>query len=58
MEKQIIELLSYYTEELRLNQDNEEAKLWLKMIVSDLCSLLNGDNLVVEFIEEEDSDET
>lgn len=57
MERNIIDLLSYYTEELRMNQDNEESKLWLKMIVRDLSALLTGEQVLYDMSEVSEDDE-
>lgn len=57
MERNIIDLLSYYIEELRMNQDNEEAKLWLKMIVRDLSALLTGEQVLYDMSEVSEDDE-
>lgn len=57
MERNIIDLLSYYIEELRMNQDNEESKLWLKMIVRDLSALLTGEQVLYDMSEVSEDDE-
>ena len=57
MESNIIDLLSFYTEELRENQDSEEAKVWLKMIVRDLSALLTGERVLYDITEVVDDEE-
>lgn len=56
VEDRIIELLVCYTEELWLNKDNEESKVWLKTIVRDLAGLLTGEEIAFAMEETQDDD--